>query len=468
MKYILVAGNDRAAVEVVRGCLGKEFKVDVAASLEACLDLFRKKRYEITFIDISLFLSPTLPGPRPDFKQQLYPFWKHSPATDIIIMTPPERIRDAVGAVKAGASDYLGYPLNPDEVRHVTEELAESLRLRSELDYLRDRFWLKDSLEVVKTESPLVRAVFDKVRLVAPTNTTVLLTGETGTGKGVIAKLIHLHSQRGERQFINVHCGAIPETLVESELFGHEKGAFTGAVKRKLGKFEIASGGTIFLDEIGTVSPAVQIKLLQVLQERSFQRVGGESDIEVDVRVIAATNMDLKSLCATGSFRLDLFYRLNVFPIEIPPLRKRLEDLAVLVETFLKRLNHLSSKEIVDVDAQVLEAFRRYAWPGNIRELENLVERAYILENSSRLTPESFPSELFTFDSLSSPASSDAHLTLVEVRQRGMEQIERRYLKELMAQNKGRVDMTARAAGVSSRQMRNLLTKYGIHKEEFR
>jgi transcriptional regulator with PAS, ATPase and Fis domain len=315
---------------------------------------------------------------------------------------------------------------------------------------------------------PEMKKVFDKVRLVAPTRTTVLITGETGTGKGVLAKLIHRHSHRCDNQFISVHCGAIPDTLLESELFGHEKGAFTGAFQRKLGKFEIAHGGTIFLDEVGTITASAQIKLLQVLQDRTFQRVGGDENIESDVRIISASNIDLHKMCDEGLFRKDLYYRLNIFPIEIPSLRDRVSDIPLLVEGFLKKLNKLHQKKINDIHPQVMEAFEVYPWPGNIRELENLVERAYILETSSILTPESFPSELFTFDTPKAQIALDVSLPLAEARKKSIENIERHYLKELLALNKGRINMTAQCAGITTRQLHKLLSKYKIRKEEFK
>ncbi len=239
-----------------------------------------------------------------------------------------------------------------------------------------------------------MRDVFAKIRQVAGTRTTVLLTGETGTGKSLIAKLLHSHSNRKDMPFINVHCGAIPDTLVESELFGHEKGAFTGAIRRKLGKFELAHGGTIFLDEIGTVSQSVQVKLLNVIQERIIQRVGGENDIPVDVRIIAATNEDMGLLCEEGKFRRDLFYRLNVFPVRIPPLRERANDIPRLAESFINQFNGLLNTEIKGVHPQVLDTLLEYDWPGNVRELENVIERACILETGDVLLPDSFPPDL--------------------------------------------------------------------------
>jgi transcriptional regulator with GAF, ATPase, and Fis domain len=292
--------------------------------------------------------------------------------------------------------------------------------------------------------------------------------GETGTGKSVLAQLIHRHSNRKDAQFISVHCGALPDTLIESEMFGHEKGAFTGAIRRKLGKFEFASGGTIFLDEIGTTTPAAQIKLLQVLQDGTYQRVGGEETLKTDVRVIAATNADLKNMCDDGNFRKDLYYRLNVFPIEIPPLRKRTEDIPLFIDSFLSKLNQFSSKEIHGVHPLVLEAFAKYPWPGNIRELENLVERAYILETSSVLTPESFPNDLFEKETTSVIIPSSRQLTLAEVRQRSIEEIERNYLKEVLIRNKGKINGSARDAGISTRQLNKLMNRYGLRKDEFK
>jgi transcriptional regulator with GAF, ATPase, and Fis domain len=239
-------------------------------------------------------------------------------------------------------------------------------------------------------------------------------------------------------------------------------------VRRKLGKFEIAHGGTIFLDEIGTVTPSAQIKLLQVLQDKTFQRIGGEENIEVDVRIIAATNTDLMRMCEEGLFRSDLYYRLSVFPIEIPPLRERIEDIRLLVEVFMRRLNKFNSKEIHDVHPAVMEALEHYASPGNIRELENLIERAYILETSSVLTPESFPSEIFSSPLSPADLPVDASQTLDEARRRGIEQIEKRYLAELLRLNKGRISASAESAGIGVRQLNKLMRKHGVRKEDFK
>ena len=463
MRYILAATEDRAAVEIVRSAFHRSFHVDEVSTVQGGIDHSRKRRYEFIFIDLDL-IGERQSGSGDAFRSLRQAF----PSAEVIVMTPPERIREAVDAVKAGAANYVTHPLNADEVRYVVESIHEGIRAQSELDYLRDRFWQSDSLEVVQTRNPAMRAVFDQVRLVAPTKSTVLLSGETGTGKGVLAKLIHRHSNRREVQFIGTHCGAIPDTLLESELFGHEKGAFTGAFRRKLGKFELAHGGTIFLDEIGTITPAAQIKLLQVLQDGTFQRVGGEALIETDVRIIAASNSDLGEMVEKGLFRNDLYYRLNVFPITIPPLRERREDIPQLTDIFLKQMNRFNNRGIHYIHPLVMDAFQHYPWPGNIRELQNLVERACILEASSILTPASFPAELFADGPTATPIPAETQLALADVRSRAVAEAEKRYLRELLARTGGRINRTAETAGITVRQINKLMHKYGMKKEEFR
>jgi len=463
MKYILAATEDRACTKIVRTAFRRIFHVDEASTVLESFELFLRRRYEFIFIDLDLI------GDRQQRDGNPLQRLRHAaPSAEIIVMTPVERIREAVEAVKAGAANYITTPLNADEARYVVESIREGIRAQSELDYLRDRFWQSDSLEVVQTRNPVMRAVFEQVRLVAPTKSTILLSGETGTGKGVLAKLIHRHSNRREVQYIGVHCGAIPDTLLESELFGHEKGAFTGAARRKLGKFELAHGGTIFLDEIGTITPAAQIKLLQVLQDRTFQRVGGEALIEADVRIIAASNENLDRMVEKGLFRSDLYYRLNVFPISIPPLRERREDIPQLTELFLKQANRFSHRGIHYVHPQVMDAFQRYAWPGNIRELQNLIERACILETSSILTSASFPAELFANGSATASIPVETRYTLAKVRALAVEEAETRYLRELLTRSGGRINRTAEAAGITVRQINKLMNRYGMKKEEFR
>ena len=323
-------------------------------------------------------------------------------------------------------------------------------------------------------EQPVVRSaamaeVLRRVRLVAGTTATVLLTGETGTGKGVLARYLHRLSNRTDCPFVSIHCGAIPESLVESELFGHEKGAFTGASDRHVGCFERAHRGTMFLDEVATLTRGAQIKLLQILQERCLRRVGGQSEIAVDVRVVAATNMNLTLLCEQGEFRRDLMFRLNVFPIEVPPLRERREDIPKLVRSFLARLDLRNRKSLTECTPNALDSLCHYSWPGNVRELENVVERAYILEQGPRIGIESLPTEL-TAPRLAVAMQEvlNTEQPLAEARTAALNAFERSYLVAQLRRHRGVVGQTAAASGISPRQLHKLMLKHGLHKEQFR
>ncbi|MBU2552012.1 MAG: sigma-54 dependent transcriptional regulator [Proteobacteria bacterium] len=468
MKSILIISVNKAAIQGIRDRLGTKYRIDAAHDPVEGLDKFRRKRQDITFIDLDMLQATSSRGGPPDISEALHPFRQTFPAADIVVLSSQPRIREAVDAVKAGASTYLTFPLDPVEVDHVTESLSQIKKMESELEHLRQDAWPVSLQEGARTNSPVMKEVLGKVRSVAPTKTTVLLTGETGSGKGVLARLIHAWSNRAGGPFIAVHCGAVPDTLLESEFFGHEKGAFTGAVRRKLGKFQIADSGTLFLDEIGTISPAAQVKMLQVLQERTFSRVGGEDTIEVDIRLVAATNMDLKQLCQEGRFREDLFFRLNVFPIEVPPLRERTEDIPLLLATFLDQLNRVHKKDIKTATPEVIEALRRYAWPGNIRELENLIERAYILSSGALLRKEGFPSEIFNFEPGSETAAGQEMPTLHQVRQEALDKVELSYLRDILARCQGRINKAAQIAGMTTRQLHNLMTKHGMRKEDYK
>ena len=466
MKSIIVATENGMARGVIRMAFQKEFRVDMARTADECLEMFKRKRCEFLFIDATFLERLAPPDIRADgdLKDAVSLFRQVFPTVQIIVMAEPGKIRQAVMAVNAGASSYMTYPIIREELRHVTEDAYRTTLLKSELNYLRDTLWQGDSFETVTTKSPVMEDVFDKVKAVSSMKTTVLLTGETGTGKGTIAKLIHRSSNRAKAQLIHVHCGAIQDTLLESELFGHEKGAFTGADRRKLGKFEIAHRGTIFLDEIGTLTPSAQIKLLEVLQDQVIQRVGGEAEIPVDVRVIAATNADLEKMVADGTFRNDLFYRLSVFPIEVPPLRNRREDIPLLAEIFLKDLDRVNGKGIGRIDDAVVEAFLHYPWPGNIREMKNLMERAYVIEKSTALRAGSFPGELFLPGGEEDGGTPAFQKTLAEVKEEAV----RKYLEKTLAGNEGHIQKTADAAGITTRQLHKLMTRYGIRKETYK
>lgn len=421
------------------------------------------REVDTLFVDVESLLKKNK-----SMNKALEGLWQHYPSAAIVVLASEEQTKEAVDAVKAGAFDYLTHPIEKEELGLVMEKIRESDVLQSELDYLRGQFWNEDSLEYVDTRSKAMRDVFAKIRQVAGTRTTVLLTGETGTGKSLIAKLIHAHSNRKEMPFISVHCGAIPDTLVESELFGHEKGAFTGAIRRKLGRFELANEGTIFLDEIGTVSQSVQVKLLNVIQERIIQRVGGENDLSVDVRIIAATNEDMGQLCEEGKFRRDLFYRLNVFPIRIPPLKERREDIPRLSEGFIRQFNGLLNTEIKGIHPQVLDTLLEYDWPGNVRELENVIERACILETGDILQPDSFPPDLLDNQGEVVTSPVKTNLPLKEARQITVDKFEKQYLSSLLEQCCGVIKTTAEKAGITTRQLSKLMNRHGLKKSDYK
>jgi DNA-binding NtrC family response regulator len=311
-----------------------------------------------------------------------------------VMTTAFASVEAAVEAMRAGAENYLVKPLDVSAVQVVLEKALEKLRLQRDTQNLRERVRERYRFHNIVGDAPELQAVFDVVKRAAPTRATVLILGESGTGKELIAQALHEESPRRDRPFIKVNCAALSETLLESELFGHEKGAFTGAVGRKEGRFELADGGTLFLDEIGDISPALQIKLLRVLQLREFERVGGTQTLKVDVRLVAATNRDLLSEVKAGKFREDLFYRLNVVAVTLPPLRQRKGDIPALVSHFIEKYTQAYGKEIRGLAAGTLNALLSHDWPGNVRELENVVERAVVLCKSPELSADDLPATL--------------------------------------------------------------------------
>lgn len=460
MSTILVGTCDKNAVSTLAAAFDSLKQFDHLTNWDAIVEAIVLHRYDFVFIDLRLAGD--------EFRPRIKKLLSLAPALRVVVMAEQNQFRQVLLAIKDGARDYVTFPVAVEEVKLVAANVDETVKLESELNFLRDESWQNETLEEVRSDSPAMQAVFRKVQSVAPTRSTVLLSGETGTGKGVLARAIHMNSSRRDKQFIAVHCGAIPDTLLESDLFGHERGAFSGATQRKLGKFEIAEGGTIFLDEISTISHSAQIKLLQILQERSFFRLGGEQLIDNDTRIIAATNIDLKQLCDQGLFRTDLYYRLNVFPLELPPLRERKEDIPHLANMFISQFSKTYVKEISGIHATVLEAFSHYDWPGNIRELENLIERAFVLENSDVLTPDSFPQELFENLSEMPQVSIDLDRPLAEVRSDWAREGEAIYLKQLLTLTRGRIAPAATRAGITTRQLHKLMTRHGMRKEDFK
>jgi DNA-binding NtrC family response regulator len=462
---VLVISNAQDVIRLFSRALSDKVVVEHAETVSAALQIYKKNPFDLIFTDFNQLMAEVSTE---NFSEAIQPFNKSNPYVKIIVLTSQKDIRKAFSAVKNGAEDYLTYPIDEQEVLLVFTSIEDLRAKEIELDYLRDRFWKTEWMDIIRSDSPLMHKLFQSIRSVAPTIATVLLQGETGTGKGLMARLIHLHSHRYEKPFITLHCGAIPDTLIESELFGHEKGAFTGADRRKIGKFEAATQGTIFLDEIGTVTTPAQIKLLQVLQDGTFSRVGGTEQLKTDARIIAATNADLKQLVEKNLFRKDLYYRLNIFPIEIPPLRDRLEDLSQLIDIFLSNLSTKYGKGINKLHPAVKEGFKTYTWPGNIRELENILERAVILENSNILGPQHFPYNLVMLTPHIETLPDKEELSLTQARQLAIEKFERSYLRNLLEQCKGKINLAAKKAQITTRQLNRLMTRHGIRKTDFR
>ncbi len=464
MKDILVLTDQADDFALIARVLEKSFVVSHAPDLDTARAMHTRSPFDMIMADIFVLEKYPESG---TFQFSEHPFVAANPFVQFVVLCDKNNLTTALAAVKDGAAGYLLSPVRKRDVQLLLQSVTRALSRDFELDYLRDHFWKTEWLDVIQSKNPCMKKVYESIKSVAPTIATVLLLGETGTGKGMTARLIHWHSQRFDKPFIEVHCGAIPDTLIESELFGHEKGAFTGADRRKPGKFEMARGGTIFLDEIGTITPAAQIKLLQVLQDGVFNRIGGDMSLQSDVRIIAATNADIFELVKTGHFRKDLYYRLNIFPIEIPPLHDRREDLRYLSDLFVKNLNIKYKKKISGIHPLVMEKFARYDWPGNIRELENIIERAYILEQSSQLMPHSFPLE--TMPDCDSPVpEDDAGTTLAKARQHAIDRFEQSYLTVLLGQVQGRIDRAADRAGITPRQLNRLLKRHHLNKNDFK
>ncbi len=380
--------DDEPIIHEVLGQLleAEGYDVEISSSGEEALAKSDDQVFDLTLLDL---LMPGLDG-----IEVLKALKKKDPQAEIIIITAYASVESALAAMKMGAFDYVQKPFKHDELLMVIRRALEHKRLREENLRLKDELKRKFSFGSILGKSKAMEAVFELIRAAAPTRSTILIQGESGTGKELVARSIHQNSDRADFPFIVVNSGSLPPDLLESHLFGHVKGAFTGAISNKVGLFEAADRGTIFFDEISTVSQETQVKLLRVIQEREFMRLGGTKTIKVDVRIITATNTDLEDMIRRKFFREDLFYRLNVIKIELPPLRARKEDIPLLVRHFLQVYREENKKDIEGVSEDVLEILERYDWPGNVRELENLIERAVVLTKTRIITPANLPSFL--------------------------------------------------------------------------
>jgi len=384
---ILVVDDEEIMRDVLSTLLtGENYQVDFAQSGAQALDMVRDQEYSVVLLDLMM--------PGMDGLQVLEELNRIEDAPVTVILTAFGSIEKAVKATKLGAFDFITKPFKNDEILVAVKNAMEQRRLREENTRLKASLQERYNFRNIVGKSAPMQQVFDLIAQVAPRRSTVLIQGESGTGKELVAKAIHAASGRAEAPFVPINCGNIPSDLLESELFGHVRGAYTGAVSAKKGLFEVASGGTLFLDEVATISMEIQSKLLRVIQEKEFRRLGGLESIKVDVRIIAATNTDLQAAVQQGTFRDDLYYRLNVIVIKLPPLRERAGDIPLLVDHFLKKYSEENDKEPCSIDPVALKVLMDYSWPGNVRELENLIERAVVLTPGNRITADLFPKNI--------------------------------------------------------------------------
>jgi DNA-binding NtrC family response regulator len=385
----------------------------------------------------------------------------------VIVMTGHASIDEAVQAMRLGAYDFLTKPLDPEHLRLVIDRALRERSLQDEVVYLREQLRSRYAFQSIISKNPRMHAIFELVNNVANTTTTVLIEGETGTGKEELARAIHQASHVRAGPLVPVNCAALPETLLESELFGHEKGAFTSAVNQRIGRFELADGGTIFLDEVADLPPTMQAKLLRVLQDRRFERVGGTESIEVDVRVITATNRSLQQLVRAGAFREDLYYRLNVVKLELPPLRDRLEDIPLLATHFAAKYAR-PGEPPKHIAAPAMAALLPYQWPGNVRELENAIERACVTSLNGRIDPESLPPEVLQRPALTPTTGIDLNRPLAELLHDLGSGLEQQYIRRALEQSHGNVGLCAKICGLSRRSISAKIAEYRIDKAVYK
>ena len=416
--------------------------VEKTASGEEAIEILKETRFDILLVDIKMEGMSGL-----DVLKQVK---ENDPDVAVVMITAYGSVSTAIEAMKNGARDYLLKPFDPDELGILIEKILESRAQAMENLYLKEQYNDRTRFESMIGQSEPMQEVFDLIQDVAPMDSTVLITGETGTGKGLAAKAIHTNSPRCEGPFVVVNCGAIPEHLMESELFGYQKGAFTDAKETKKGRLELAHGGTLFLDEIGEISMRMQIDLLRILEDRTFYRVGGTQPIEADFRVIAATNRNLEDSIKEGIFRKDLFYRLNVISFSMPPLRKRKEDIPLLAEHFRHRFSKETNKPIDLIDRGAMDEMMLYEWPGNVRELENAIERAVVIAKSQQILPENLP--IFNPEHLATPPNNT------------LEEIEKAHIAQILNENEWNIARSSKILGIDRSTLYSKIKRYQIPK----
>ncbi|MBX3348033.1 MAG: sigma-54-dependent Fis family transcriptional regulator [Nitrospira sp.] len=417
------------------------------------LDIFRKEDPDLVLLDI------VLPGT--DGLAVLQMLRTERKSTPVIMLTGTKSVKTAVDAMKLGAADYLSKPFDVDELRIVIDRALNSSELEQEVTQLRAQVVKRYAFHNLIGKSQGMQEIYAKIEQVADSRTTVLITGESGTGKELVAKALHYNSSRRERPFVALNCAALPETLIESELFGHEKGSFTDATARRVGQFELANTGTLFLDEIGDLSPITQAKLLRVIQEREFTRIGGVQPIKVDVRIVAATNKNLDDLVRKGLFREDLYYRINVISLYLPPLRERTEDIPLIANHFLEKRLEEAQRPPIEFGKEALELLTRYPWPGNVRELENFIEQAFIWsQHATEITPEHLPTSMKSTSR--SPSLRDDTLAGRMSLEKAVMEFEREIILDALKRTNYVQTHAANLLGISRRMLKYRMDTLGI------
>jgi len=444
---ILIVDDDKAILDACHQALVREkYSIQLAENGEKGLALFRRELFDVIILDLKL--------PGMDGMSVLKIMKEENYETPVIVITGHASVESAIEAMKLGSFDFLVKPFGVEELCVVTKKALTSRKLLLENIYLRKELEIKTEFDSAIGSSEAMRKVLELVRRVSSADTTVLITGESGTGKELIARMTHRLSQRSNHPFVAVDCGALVESLFESELFGHEKGSFTGAYATKHGRFEIANRGTIFLDEISNISLNIQAKLLRVIQEREVSRIGSSKIIKIDVRILAATNKDLTQYVKEGKFREDLYYRLNVVPIRVPPLRQRKEDIPLLVNHFLQKFNKKAKREIAGISKQALKALTEYDWPGNVRELENTIERAVVLSKKNIIELEDL-----VYHGISAKGSLFDSLTGDYKR---LDEIEKEYIGRVLESVQNNKSKASEILGIDRKTLRAKVTRYNL------
>jgi two-component system response regulator AtoC len=447
-KRVLIVDDEKNMRWVLRQALeGEGFDVAEAEDGKSALDAVSDQMPDIMILDHRM--------PPPDGMEVLRRLRSKGEVFPIIMLTAHGNVQQAVEAMKAGASEYLTKPFDLEELKLAMEKALKYSDLAQEVELLREEVGREYDIDGIVASDPQMIGVLETIQKVGPASANVLIYGESGTGKELVARALHNSSDRAKKPFISISAGALPETLLESELFGYEKGAFTGAMTAKPGRFEMANGGTLFLDEIGDISVATQVKLLRVLQERTFERLGGTRPIEVDVRVVAATNQDLQQLIADGDFREDLFYRLNVVPVTLPPLRRRTGDIPLLVAHFLEKYEAGSKR----LTPEAMEALAEYQWPGNVRELENTIERIVILSHEDEIGVEALPSEVRAGVGAARRAEGEIGLPDDGV---DLEEVELDLVRQALDRTGGSVPKAAKLLGLTAKTLESRMARLGL------